>query len=54
MGQSFGIVKFNGLNYVDWPEQIRFQLGVMDLDQALILDERPIAITENSTNDEQT
>lgn len=24
-----GMVKFNGINYADWYEQIKFQLGVM-------------------------
>ena len=45
-GLGSGIVKFNGLNYVDWSEQINFQLGVMDLDLAIVMDEKPTAITE--------
>ena len=43
------VVKFNGLNYADWSEQIQFHLGVMDLDLALISDEKPTALTETST-----
>ncbi|KAL6634651.1 hypothetical protein ACP70R_027322 [Stipagrostis hirtigluma subsp. patula] len=54
MSQSFGLVKFNGLNYADWSEQIRFQLGAMNLDQALVLDEKPAAITETSSKDERS
>ena len=44
-----GLVKFNGLNYADWFEQIQFQLGIMDLDLAMVCDEKPPAITETST-----
>ena len=47
MGNS--MVKFNGMNYVDWYEQIQFQLSVMDLDLASI-SEKPAVITETSTN----
>ena len=43
-----GLIKFNGLNYADWSEQIQFQLGVMDLDLAIVSD-MPAAITETST-----
>ena len=49
-----GLVKFNGLNYDEWSEQIQFQLGVMDLDPAIILDEKPAAITETSTEGEKS
>ena len=31
-GLGSGVIKFNGLNYADWYEQIQFQLGVFDLD----------------------
>ncbi|KAI5391918.1 hypothetical protein KIW84_076642 [Lathyrus oleraceus] len=48
------MTKFNGMNYADWSEKIRFQLGVMDLDMALIMDEKPAAITEDSTEDERS
>ncbi|KAI5394334.1 hypothetical protein KIW84_061138 [Lathyrus oleraceus] len=47
------MTKFNGLNYADWSEKIQFQLGVMNLDMALIMDEKPAAITEDSTEDEK-
>ena len=43
-----GLIKFNGLNYADWSEQIQFQLGVMDLDLAIVYD-MLVAITETST-----
>ena len=42
------VVKFNGLNYEEWSEQIRFSLGVMSLDQAILTDEEPAAITNES------
>ena len=32
---------------MDWSEQIQFQLGVMDLDLAIVL-KKPIAIIETS------
>ena len=35
------VVKFNGLNYGEWFEQIRFTLGVMALDSAILTDEEP-------------
>ncbi|XP_047174291.1 uncharacterized protein LOC124841951, partial [Vigna umbellata] len=53
-GLSNNVVKFNGLNYVDWLEQIYFQLGVLDLDMAIMMDEMPAAITETSTSDEKS
>lgn len=48
------MVKFNGLNYVDWSEQIQFLLGVMDLDLAIVSDEKPATISETSTKDERS
>ena len=52
MCQSYGIVKFNGLNYNNWSEQIRFHLGAMNLDVALVLD-KPATITEESSEDDR-
>ncbi|XP_057451192.1 uncharacterized protein LOC130743094 [Lotus japonicus] len=49
-----GVIKFNGLNYADWSEQIQFQLGYMDLDLAIVTDEKPAAITETSTDDDKS
>ncbi|KAI5390274.1 hypothetical protein KIW84_075538 [Lathyrus oleraceus] len=48
------MTKFNGMNYVDWSEKIKFQLDVMDLGMTLIMDEKPTAITEDSTEDERS
>lgn len=48
------VVKFNGLNYADWFEQIQFTLGVMDLDLAIITDEKLAAITEASSEDDKS
>ena len=44
-----GLLKFNKQNYIDWAEQVNFNLGVMDLDLTIITDEKPAAITETST-----
>ncbi|KAF9684998.1 hypothetical protein SADUNF_Sadunf03G0008500 [Salix dunnii] len=48
------VVKFNGLNYEEWSEQIRFSLGVMSLDQAILTDEEPAAIIEESSELEKS
>ncbi|KAF7815002.1 uncharacterized protein G2W53_028971 [Senna tora] len=45
-----GLLKFNGMNYADWSEQIQFRLGAMDLDLAIV-SEKPAAITKTSTED---
>src|SRR5262249_12298704 len=49
-----GMIKFNGLNYVEWSEQIQFQLGILDLDLEIISDEKPVAINETSTESDKT
>ncbi|KAF9685346.1 hypothetical protein SADUNF_Sadunf03G0045100 [Salix dunnii] len=48
------VVKFNGLNYEEWSEQIRFSLGVMSLDQAILTDEESAAITDASSELEKS
>jgi len=53
-GLGSGVIKFNGLNYADWYEQIQFQLGVFDLDLAIVTDEMPPTINESCTTDEKT
>ncbi|XP_027905897.1 uncharacterized protein LOC114165484 [Vigna unguiculata] len=53
-GLGSGVIKFNGLNYADWYKQIQFQLGVFDLDLAIVMDEMPPVINETSTADEKT
>jgi len=45
-GAKNGIVR---LNYDKWSEQIRFQLGFMDLDLSLLMDEKPTSISETSS-----
>jgi hypothetical protein len=47
-------VKFNGQNYDDWSEQIRFTLGIMALDLAIIVKEKPAAITDESSDAEKS
>ena len=53
-GVGNDIVKFNGLNYDEWSEQIRFQLGFMDLDLALLMDEKLATITETSSEEDKS
>ncbi|KAL1214071.1 Retrovirus-related Pol polyprotein from transposon TNT 1-94 [Cardamine amara subsp. amara] len=43
------VVKFNGQNYAEWSEQIKFSLGVMSLDQAIRTDDEPAALTDDSS-----
>ena len=47
------VVKFNGLNYSDWFEQIQFHLGVLNLDLVL-LTERPVVITNESSAEKKS
>ncbi|KAJ1386813.1 hypothetical protein SESBI_40504 [Sesbania bispinosa] len=53
-GMGNGVVKFTKLNYADCSEQIQFQLGVFDLDLAIVMDEMLPAITETSTDDDKS
>jgi len=46
--QASSIVKFNGLNFPEWSEQVQFHLGVLDLDLALLTN-KPAAITKTSS-----
>lgn len=54
---TFGLgnksAKFNGLNYVEWSQKIRFQLGVLYLDEALI-NNKPSTITKTISHDENS
>ena len=43
---------FNGRNFSEWREQIKFYLGVMDLDLAL-REEKPSSITDSSIEEEK-
>ena len=47
------MIKFNGLNFTEWSEQIQFHLGVLNLDLALV-NEKPAALTANSSADERS
>ena len=51
--QDSSVVMFNGLNYLDWSEQIQFCLGVLDFDLAL-LPEKTTAITDKSNAEERS
>ena len=52
--QSSGFVKINGFNYAEWAEHIQFQLGVMNLDLALAMEQKPAALTDESTDAEKS
>ncbi|XP_062075407.1 uncharacterized protein LOC133779464 [Humulus lupulus] len=45
--QATFVVKFNGLNFSEWSEQVQFHLNVLDLDLTL-LSEKPAAVTTTS------
>ena len=45
--QATSVIKFNGLNFSEWCEQIQFDIGVLDHDLAL-LSEKLVAFTEES------
>ncbi|KAL2246808.1 UNVERIFIED_CONTAM: Retrovirus-related Pol polyprotein from transposon TNT 1-94 [Sesamum indicum] len=51
---SNSVIKFNELNYAEWSEQIHFQLGIMNLDLAIVIDGKPKAITDTSTTAEKS
>ncbi|KAM0894217.1 hypothetical protein ACQ4PT_024623 [Festuca glaucescens] len=46
------MVKFNGLNYAEWADHIDFQLGVMNLDMAIVM-EKPATPTDESTDEDK-
>ena len=48
------VLKFNGLNYAEWSEHIRFALGVMALDSTILTDEEPPTITLDSSGNEKS
>ncbi|XP_010312963.2 uncharacterized protein [Solanum lycopersicum] len=48
---AWSVTLFNGLNFSECHEQVKFHLGVMDLDLAL-LNEKPTVITDKSNKDE--
>ena len=45
--QASSLLKYSGLNFFEWCEQIQFQLGVLDFDLALLTD-KLTAITDSS------
>ncbi|KAI3469989.1 hypothetical protein Pfo_026652 [Paulownia fortunei] len=50
--QALSIMKFNGLNFFEWSEQIQFHLGVLDLDLVLTTD-KPTAINDTSNTEQR-
>ena len=51
--QAMSMIKFNGLNFTEWSEQIQFHLGVLNLDLSLV-NEKSAALTANSSADERS
>jgi len=51
--QATSVPVFNGLNFSDWSEKVKFHLGVLDLDLAIQI-EKLVAITDDSSNEEKT
>ena len=47
------IIKFDELNFSYWCEQIRFRLGVLDLDLTL-LSEEPVALTFANSDEDKS
>lgn len=48
------VVKFNGLNYADWSEQVQFTLRVMGLDLAIVMERNPTAIAKTSSENDKS
>ena len=47
------IIKFKGLNFSYWCEEIWFHLGVLDLD-LILLSEKPVALTSASNDEDRS
>ena len=51
--KATSVIKFNGLNFSEWCEQVQFHLGVLDLDLAF-LNEKPSTLTANSSTKQRS
>ncbi|KAF7807041.1 Retrovirus-related Pol polyprotein from transposon TNT 1-94 [Senna tora] len=51
--QASSVAMFNGVNFSEWCEQVKFHLGVSDLDLAL-LEEKSAAITDESSEEDKS
>lgn len=49
--QATSIIKFNGLNFSYWCEQIRFHLRALDLDLALLSEKLVVLTNDTSVED---
>lgn len=47
------VTLFTGVNFSEWREQVNFDLGVQDLNLAL-LEDKPVALTTASTETEKS
>ncbi|KAJ9162425.1 hypothetical protein P3X46_022201, partial [Hevea brasiliensis] len=50
--QASSVIVFNGLNFSEWCEQVKFHLGVLELDLAL-LEDKPTTIKDTSSEEEK-
>ena len=46
--QDLSVLKYNGLNFFEWCEQVQFHLGVLDLDLALLTDKSTTGTNSSS------
>ncbi|KAF7823446.1 UBN2 domain-containing protein [Senna tora] len=51
--QDLSVAMFNGMNFFEWCEQVKFHLGVLDLDLAQ-LEEKPAAISDESSEEDRS
>ena len=51
--QVLSVVMFNGLNFLDWCEQVSFHLNVLNLDLTLQI-EKPIAIIDSNSDEHRS
>ena len=46
-------IKFNGLNYDEWIEYVKYHAGITCIDTALVMENKPIEPTDSSTEAEK-
>ena len=51
--QVLSVVMFNGLNFLDWCEQVSFHLNVLNLDLTLLI-EKPFAIIDSYSDEHRS
>ena len=46
-------IKFNGLNYDEWIEYVKYYAGIAGIDTALVMENKPTEPTDSSTEAEK-